>query len=351
MATILLASTSPLKLAAVRRAFPKHAITTINCDTLGLPPQPINCAEICALLRLRYSKNLKFPQTFDFYISIENGINKEDKTDICHVLIEHKGLFAHQLEGITIPVPPADLDCLSIETYSISGYNILGSPITVGEIIQRRDPSVDPKDWMSSPKICPTGKSRADQIEASLHSAKSQLDGLLSEAKSLIKGYKVYQDYPKRGVVFEDFFSIIRSGENVRALMKMFVSQFQHSRIDYIVGPESRGFFGFGISCMMNVGFIPLRKKGKLPGPVISITYETEYSTDTLEMPADIEAGCRVIVFDDLIASGGSLRAARVLLEGAGCIIVDYVVLREVVSLREQAQKKLGCPYRVLLQD
>jgi adenine phosphoribosyltransferase len=116
--------------------------------------------------------------------------------------------------------------------------------------------------------------------------------------------------------------------------------QYIFDSIDYIIGPESKGFFGFA-----------LRTEGKLPGKTVSITYQSGSIVEKLEAPADIPKDSRILIFDDLIATGRSLRAARDLIESQECVIVDCLILREMVPLRSQAINKVGIPYKVLLQD
>jgi adenine phosphoribosyltransferase len=232
--------------------------------------------------------------------------------------------------------------------YKSDIHNVRGLTKTVGEMYAEKcGDDIDPKNWMKNiHKI-----DRIDQIYVGLTEAMKKIEDKRTEAELIIKKYKSYNDYPKIGVIFQDFFSIIREKDDIQKIYSLICEQYKDVDIDYVVGPESRGFFGFGISCIGGYGFIPLRKKGKLPGNVKSITYQTEYSTDTIEAPDDIRAGSKVLVFDDLIATGGSLKASCDLLEQAGCIIVDCIVLREVQDLRSVAKNKLERNYTVLLQD
>jgi len=356
MRSILLATTSELKLEVVRKLFPSENfnITTINCDDCGLPPQPFNSSEKCAKVRLDYVKRKTYPQDFDYVIAIENGIDRFinnshcEYVDICHVLIEFKGLLVHSTGNTDFDIPREKIrELYRKQPHDIPELNIKGYSCTIGDIYHESDPNIDPKNWV----VSVYNKDRRVQIEDSLESAFEKAHNEHNRASNIISKYKHYNDYPKQGVIFQDFFSVIREKEDIQQLFSLLRQNYKYNSIDYIVGPESRGFFGFGLSCFGNYGFIPLRKKGKLPGEIRSVTYDTEYSTDTLEISADIPPNSNVVVFDDLIATGGSLRAACDLLESLECNIIDCVVLREVQSLRSIAKLKVNRPYTVLLQD
>lgn len=349
MLSILLASKSSIKLEAVEEFFPReqYKIDLIECDGLNLPPQPMDSAPKCAKARLNYAKKSTFPLNYDYYIAIENGLKtKTSRTsEKCYVLVEHKGLLTHSSGEIHLDVPLEYLSKIMDFKHKDGKYN--GYSKTIGDVMHEENPEIDPKNWIKSYyNVC-----RKDQIKSSLRDVLSRLDNKIKITKNLISKYKEYPNYPKQGVIFQDFFSVIREADDIRSINNLLADQYKFDDVDYIVGPESRGFFGYGLSVKGNYGFIPLRKKGKLPGKVESITYKTEYSSDTLECPTDIPSGSRVVIFDDLIATGGSLRAACDLLERSGCEIVDCVVLREVLPLRKVAQETLNRPYKVLLQD
>lgn len=357
MKSILLTTTSQLKLRAVKNIFPsdKFEITTIKCDECGFPSHPYKSGGRCAKARLDYAAFKTFPQIFDYIISIENGIEKIHSCDgdikyidVCHVIIKYKGLISHSVGSIEFVIPQDKMFLLKqSKKYYIPELKIKGYSRTIGGLLRDDYPNIDPRNWVLSVY----GQDRYHQIEDSLKCAQEKVQSKRSNALKIISKYKYYNDYPKPGVIFQDFFSIIRESLDIQSLFNLLKKQYQYDNIDYVVGPESRGFFGFGLSCFGNYGFIPVRKKDKLPGVVKSITYNTEYSTDTLEISTDIPPGSRVIVFDDLIATGGSLRVTCDLLELSNCVIVDCVVLREVIKLRSVAQDKLGRPYTVLLQD
>lgn len=358
MQSVLLASTSTLKLEVVQKVFPdeEYIITTVNCDSCGLPSQPYNSAARCAKVRLNYAKKVTFPKVFDYYIAIENGIDRfvserdVDYEDICHVLVEHKGLLVHSIGTIEYDIPRDKMGLLfKEEKVTISELSILGYSRTIGDIFHDEDSSIDSKNWVMSVYKC----DRRKQVEDSLREAMNKLHQKQKFAADIISKYH------KPGVVFDDFFAIISEAADVQNLINLMKSQCKYDSIGYVAG---LGLLGVALSYAGNYGFILLDKKRKLPvifdgatldvvaGEVKSSTYGTEYRTDNLISP-DIKPGSRVIVFDDLITTGATLRASCDLLEQLGCIIVDCIVVREIVELRCVAQAKLGRPYTVLLQD
>ena len=136
-------------------------------------------------------------------------------------------------------------------------------------------------------------------------------------------------DFPKPGIVFKDIAPLLENGAALRATIDALRARVGVQKIDKVIGIESRGFlFGVPLALELGVGFVPVRKPGKLPWKTHSIEYDLEYGTDTLEIHADgIARGERVLLVDDLLATGGTMAATRKLvekLEGtvAGCLFV-----------------------------
>jgi adenine phosphoribosyltransferase len=129
-------------------------------------------------------------------------------------------------------------------------------------------------------------------------------------------------DYPKKGIMFRDVTSVLQDHEAFTACIEQLKSQFSGMSFDKIVGTEARGFFfGAPLALEMGLGFVPVRKPGKLPREVISESYELEYGTDTLEMHKDaILPGERVLMIDDLLATGGTMVATAKLIRRLGGI-------------------------------
>ncbi len=142
-------------------------------------------------------------------------------------------------------------------------------------------------------------------------------------------------DFPKKGIIFRDITTLIKDDRAFSYVIDTFHERYRTERIKLVAGIESRGFiFGGALAYALGVGFVPIRKKGKLPAETISETYSLEYGTDTLEIHKDaIQKGDRVLLVDDLIATGGSLLAASNLIEKLGGEIVEVAVVIELVDL------------------
>ncbi|MCF8468124.1 MAG: adenine phosphoribosyltransferase [Sneathiella sp.] len=141
------------------------------------------------------------------------------------------------------------------------------------------------------------------------------------DIKSVIR---TIPDYPKKGVMFRDITTLWQDAGGFRHVVDLLVWPYAGVRIDKVAGIEVRGFvLGGAIAHQLSVGFIPVRKKGKLPGDVISEQYELEYGTDTVEIHSDaIKTGDNVLLVDDLIATGGTAEAAINLLRRAGGTVI-----------------------------
>lgn len=142
-------------------------------------------------------------------------------------------------------------------------------------------------------------------------------------------------DFPKPGILFRDITPLLGDPKALRATLDLLEKHFGDSRLDLIVGMESRGFlFGAPLADRLGVGFAPIRKPGKLPCEVESATYELEYGTDTLEIHRDaIGAGQRVLVVDDLLATGGTARATVDLIRRLGGNVVACAFVVELSGL------------------
>ena len=143
-------------------------------------------------------------------------------------------------------------------------------------------------------------------------------------------------DFPKKGIIFRDITTLIQHPVAFSETIEIFHSRYKTKHIDIIAGIEARGFiFGAALAYKLGVGFVPIRKKGKLPWKTVSETYELEYGTDTIEIHEDaIESGKSVLLMDDLIATGGSLLAAKNLVEKLGGRILEAAVVIELVDLK-----------------
>ena len=142
-------------------------------------------------------------------------------------------------------------------------------------------------------------------------------------------------DFPKEGVLFKDITPLIQSPEGLRLAIDKMQAELEELDFDLIVGPESRGFlFGVPIAYNLNKGFIPVRKPGKLPYKTISQSYDLEYGSSTIEIHIDaLKPGQKVVIVDDLLATGGTTRAMIDLIEKMGGEIVKIEFLIELEFL------------------
>lgn len=149
-------------------------------------------------------------------------------------------------------------------------------------------------------------------------------------------------DFPEKGIMFRDVTSIIRSKDGLKLAIDELQKKLETLEFDKIVAPESRGFiFGMPLAYNLHKGFIPARKKGKLPREVVGEEYELEYGTASIEIhKEDIQPGDKVVIVDDLIATGGTVEAIAKLLEKMGAEVVRIQFLMELKGL--DGRKKLA---------
>jgi adenine phosphoribosyltransferase len=154
-----------------------------------------------------------------------------------------------------------------------------------------------------------------------------------AELKRVIQDFP---DYPKPGIMFKDISPILMDMDLFTKVIKTFHELLIDLNIDVILGVESRGFwFGPAIAQQLNIPFIPIRKKGKLPGAVFSKTYQLEYGTATIEIQKDrLKKNSRVLIHDDLLATGGTAKAAAELVNLAGSQVVGFAFLVNLTFLK-----------------
>jgi adenine phosphoribosyltransferase len=159
---------------------------------------------------------------------------------------------------------------------------------------------------------------------------------------NLADSIRTIPDYPKPGILFRDITTLLGDARSFRRAVDELVQPFAGLKIDKVAGIEARGFIlGGAVAHQLSAGFVPLRKKGKLPHKTVSMEYALEYGVDHMEMHHDaVVAGERVLLVDDLIATGGTAEAAVKLLRGAGaevvaaCFVVDLPDLKGADRLR-----------------
>jgi len=142
-------------------------------------------------------------------------------------------------------------------------------------------------------------------------------------------------DWPKKGVMFRDITTLIKDPVGWKLVLDDFLKRYKDKNIDVIVGIDSRGFIiGGALAYLMGKGFVPVRKKGKLPAETVAETYDLEYGTDTIEIHKDaIEKGQNVLIVDDLIATGGTMLAACNLVKKLGGNIVECAFIVDMPDL------------------
>jgi adenine phosphoribosyltransferase len=150
------------------------------------------------------------------------------------------------------------------------------------------------------------------------------------------------QDFPQPGVLFKDITTLIKDGAAYRQIVQSLLDHYREQRIDCVVGVESRGFiFACPLAYELGAGFVPVRKPGKLPADVLRTEYALEYGTNVLEVHKDaIAPGQRVLVVDDVLATGGSAEATIKLVEQMGGAVIGVAVVIELSFLKGRERLK-----------
>jgi len=375
---VLLASTSPLKYRAVKEAFSGYAATRgkklvirqIAVDQLDLPAQPINCGALCADRRAKYVRDLVADrlQGYDLIIAIENSIELsdldrlsnpalgQDRAWVC--VMDSKGR-QHTSSSVAISFPGKYLTQAREQTptdyvHLAEEAECHGYAVTMGQCIEQEYRNISQKnmmltsyitsnDWMRHPDF--GGFSRVDQIKGPLARIRDKVEQVALKDMIIQK-----TDFPKPGVLFQGLDLVIADPVHLSVLKRLlfkYVSSLYDLTGLKIAGISSRGYlYGMLLSSMMTPsggGFIKIAKQGKLPGPTVSVDYGTEYSQDTLEIPRQaVSPGDRVLIVDDLVATGGSMEAAARLIIEAGGQAVGCLGILQVDSLVNQARGKLA---------
>ena len=142
-------------------------------------------------------------------------------------------------------------------------------------------------------------------------------------------------DYPKKGIQFKDITTALQNPEIFKETIGLLAEHYKNEQIDYVIGIESRGFiFASALAYILGCGFVPIRKSGKLPAEVISQEYELEYGTDKIEIHKDsLKKDSRVLIIDDLLATGGTTLAAAELVNKTGATITGFAFMIELKDL------------------
>ena len=151
-------------------------------------------------------------------------------------------------------------------------------------------------------------------------------------------------DFPKKGIIFRDITTFLHNGKLFAEYIEMLAHRYQAYKIEYVVGIESRGFIiGSALAFALNAGFVPIRKKGKLPGNILSQNYTLEYGTDSIEIKDDAFAGIKgvnVILVDDLVATGGTANAALKLIKKLEAKCIEFSCLINLTEFADQKDRK-----------
>lgn len=205
------------------------------------------------------------------------------------------------------------------------------------------------------PTSAPDASTTHPEIRLSSSSASSASE-LASRRTQIKQSLRQFPDFPTPGVLFEDILPLFSDPELhqslIRALELHVGSSFGSvDKIDVVVALEARGFlFGPSLAMRLGAGFVPLRKRGKLPGPVEEANYEKEYGKDFLQIQSDaIKQGQKVVVVDDIIATGGSAAAAGSLVRKLGGDLLGYAFILELDFLK--GRNKLDAPVHTLLSS
>lgn len=159
----------------------------------------------------------------------------------------------------------------------------------------------------------------------------------MEDIKSLIRDIP---DFPKEGIIFRDITTAVKDANGMKKIIDLMCEEFEGKKIDYVAGIESRGFiFGMPIAYKLGCGFVPIRKPGKLPCETISQEYSLEYGTDKIEIHKDaFKEGDRVLLVDDLLATGGTAAAACALIKSTGAILEGISFVIELEDLNGRAK-------------
>ena len=168
----------------------------------------------------------------------------------------------------------------------------------------------------------------------------------------IAKAIRTIPDYPKPGIMFRDITTLLGDAQAFRRAVDALVAPYAGAKIDKVAGIEARGFIlGGAVAHQLSAGFVPIRKKGKLPHQTVRVAYSLEYGLDEIEMHTDaVTLGEKVILVDDLIATGGTAEAAVKLLQGAGAVVVAACFVIDLPELGGRAKvEALGVPVRTLV--
>ncbi len=171
----------------------------------------------------------------------------------------------------------------------------------------------------------------------------------MTELKSYIRDIP---DFPKKGIIFKDITTLLKDKDGFRKAVDQIADKYKNENIDVVVSVEARGFFfGSAVAYKIGSGLVPVRKKSKLPFKTHSVSYQLEYGTDTLEIHQDaFQKGARILIVDDLLATGGTAKAVADLVTKMGAKVVGIAFVIELVPLKGRDKLK-DYPVFSLIKD
>ena len=307
------------------------------------PVQPVNSGHKCAVNRI----NQVHPDPVEestILVAIENEIrlqktgDGQNISDVAHVVIR-RGEDIVSSRSFGIPLSEELYKKAELQSEESSVNREFGLSVTVGSVIHQLHPEVSSDNWMKDARF--GGIDRKDQI----------LDALVATIKKLYIHQRITyaDDFPKPGVRFRDLAYVLSDSLSFQfvgeCLKQEVVSKGWHKNLTKVMGFDARGFiYGTMLARELGIGFIMIRKKGKLPGKTVQVTYKTEYSEDVLELVAGtIEKHDRILLVDDVIATGGTFGAGiQAIEESGGAHVVGCAVVMKVAPLEEIANQKIA---------
>ena len=360
MSKLYLLSTSEIKKQAVLslKLINENNLVCVNInDSTAMPPQPVgHCGGLkCAMKRIELFKQslpLYFDSANDVIVSIENFIDVEKRQDVCCFVIELNGcaITGFSLNDYNPTYPEEYVEELG-ELQSYDNGNNHGYANTVGSLIHRYRNEIEANNWSHRYR----GATRHDQI----CNACRTIDSI-----SFLKQFIRYvPDHPQKGVMFSDLLPLFTNVVLKNITINLMLSRLNYVGVnfDYIVGLESRGFiFGMALAERLGIGFVPMRKFGKLGGDCYTVSYVKEYGEDKFEMwKSAMMPNKNVLIVDDVLATGGTLNAAKILCDNFRVKVkstdaIDFgeekypevytysIVLCDIEFFREKAKVVLG---------
>jgi len=353
--SLLLTSRSKIKEQAIKKGLDdrlhcdyKLTMCAVDCEN---PKQPLNSSYKCANNRIDKCLSTILGNNNDLIISVENIINVDISRHLCEdvctvVICDTTTSRRYEASSFAIPI---DIEYFfEARENSKVDDNPLGIECTVGEIINKHFPHVPADNWMSW-----ATNGEIDREMQILDAFNKCFD--LYSREQIGKQLMYFKDFPKNGVLYQSLNGIINDGILYNYLIDLIVNTVRSipgfAKLTKIVGLDSRGYlYGCPLALKLKKGFVRVCKAGKEPGTKYTAEYDTEYSTSTVELMAGlICTDDNVLIVDDLVATGGTLRAAADLIEKSGGHVIGCLSVVNVNSLFEIACKKVGLPIYVVL--